>query len=127
MLSGPIEDGIQPAIAAEPCEGAFDDPSNAVRDELFSVPAGCDDHLHSLVFGGSSQLFAFVAAIAEQRALKSLFGQSAQGWQYADGIVNIGRGDADILRETVLIHGDMQLDAFDFLAAIDASLPAGWG
>jgi hypothetical protein len=59
----PLEDRVQPPIAAQPGEGAFHDPANSGREEL-SIPAASDrlrrlrkinalnmDNCRSTVFG----------------------------------------------------------------------------
>ncbi len=37
---GPLKDGVQPAIATNPCQRALDDPPNTFRNEGSAVTAG---------------------------------------------------------------------------------------
>src|SRR3954462_13945338 len=59
---GPLEDGVQPAVAANPSQGALDDPSNTFRDEGSAVTTG------AWLDGDAERLAGFgqpLAAIAE--------------------------------------------------------------
>ena len=40
VLLGPLKDGVQPAVAADPGQGALDDPPNPLRNEGSAVTAG---------------------------------------------------------------------------------------
>ena len=39
VLLGPLKDGVQPAVAADPSQGALNDPPNPLRDEGSAVTA----------------------------------------------------------------------------------------
>jgi len=40
MPLGPLEDGVQPAVAADPGQGTLDDPPNPLRNEGSAMTAG---------------------------------------------------------------------------------------
>src|SRR3954469_234467 len=78
VLLRPLEDGVQPPVAAQPGKGALDDPADAGGNEL-SVPAAgnrLDGDAECL--SGLAQPLAAVAEITQRRPLKAAIGKRAQ-------------------------------------------------
>jgi hypothetical protein len=61
---GPLEDGVQPAVATNPCQRALDDPPNTFRNEgpAMTAGAGLDDDAKRLA--GFGQPLTAIAEIA---------------------------------------------------------------
>jgi hypothetical protein len=49
-----------------------------------------------------------------------------QSGNNTDGIMNIGGGNTDSERKSMLVDHNIDLDAFDFLPAVDPALATGW-
>src|SRR4051812_39698585 len=47
-----------------------------------------------------------------------------QHWDNALAVMDVCRRDVDRQRETILVHGEVDLDALDLLAAVEAALEA---
>src|SRR3954451_7110665 len=102
VLLRPLEDGVQPPVAAEPGEGPFDHPADAGGNEL-SVPAagnGLDGDAERVT--GFRQPLAPVAEIAEGWALEAAIGKRTQNRHDGFRIVPVRRCDID--RQTQLSH-----------------------
>src|SRR5918994_1635451 len=71
-----------------------------------------------------SQPLAAVAKITQSRSPETLPGQLAQHRHDPFRIMRVGRRDIDCQRDTVLFDRDLDLDAADLLAAVDAAREA---
>lgn len=109
-------------VAADPGQGAFDDPTFRQHDEATQVRAlddidcpstgPCHDGLH---------LRSLIAAVADD-ALdegKPLSGLPQQRFRTV-AILNIGRDNIDIQQQAERVDEDVALSAEDFLARIEA-------
>src|SRR3954453_20457472 len=122
MLLCPLEDRIQPTVAAQPGEGALHHPANSGWKE-FSIPAAGDRFDGDAErLGNPGQPLAAVAKITQSWSPEALAGQLAQHWDDALGVMRVGRRDIDPQRDAVLV--DLDLDAADLLAAVDAAREA---
>src|SRR3954471_12766792 len=121
---GPLEDGVQPAVATDPGQGALDDPPNALRNEGSAMAAGAGLESDAECLAGLGQPLAPVAEIAQGGPLEATAGKLMQHWDDALAVMDVCRRDVDRQRETILVHGEMDLDALDFLAAIEAAAEA---
>ena len=78
MLLRPLEDGVQPPVAARPSEGALNHPADPGRNELAIATAGnCLDG-DAKCLAGFGQPLAPVAEIPERWALEASIGERAQ-------------------------------------------------
>src|SRR3954465_9713055 len=124
MLLCPLEDRVQPAVAAQPGEGALHHPANSGWKE-FSIPAagdGLDGDAERLADLGEP--LAAVPKMTQSRSPETLPGQLAQHRHDPFRIMRIGRRDIDCQRDTVLVDRDLDLDTADLLAAVDAAREA---
>src|SRR3954469_16292397 len=105
----PLEDGIQPAVAADPGQGALDDPANTLRNEgpAMAAGAGLDGDAERLADLG--QPLAAITEIAQGGPLEA--GKLMQHWDDALAVMPVCRRDVDRQREAVFI--EMDLDALD--------------
>src|SRR3954468_4087054 len=118
VLLRPLEDGVQPPVAAQPGKGALDDPADAGGNEL-SVPAarnGLDRDAECLTSLG--QPLAPVAEIAERRALEAAIGEFTQNRHDGFAVMAVRRRDVDRQRGAVFLDGHLDLDATDLLATV---------
>src|SRR3954462_11758578 len=124
MPLGPLEDGVQPAVAANPGQRALDDPPDPLRDEGSAVTAdaGLDGDAKRLASLG--QPLAPVAEIAQGGPLEAAAGKLMQHRDDALAVMPVGRRDVDRQREAVFIDCEMDLDVLDLLAAIEAAREA---
>src|SRR5919112_1177432 len=122
-----LKDNIQPPIARQPGEGPLDYPTDPGREE-FPVPAAGDRFDRDTErLAGLGQALAAVAEIAQRRAPEPLVSEIAQHRDDALGIMGIRRRDVDGQWDAVLLDTEMDLDAADLLAAIDAAREATRG
>src|SRR4051794_15074526 len=70
------------------------------------------------------QPLAAIAEIAQGGPLEAAAGKLMQHWDNALAVMDIRWRDGDRQREAVLVHGEMDLDALDLLAAIEAAAEA---
>src|SRR3954454_5099650 len=121
-----LEDNVQPPVAAEPGERAFNHPADASGNELSISAArnGLDSDAECLT--GLGQAFAPIAEIAERRTLETAIGEFTQNRHDGFCVMAVRRCDIDRQRDAVLLHGELDLDATDLLAAIDAARKAAW-
>src|SRR3954466_1319644 len=124
MPLGPLEDGVQPAVAANPGQRALNHPPNPLRNEGSAVAAGTGLDGDAKRLASLGQPLAPVAEIAQGCPLEAAAGKLMQHWNDAFAVMPVGRRDGDRQREAVLIHGEMDLDALDLLAAIEAAAEA---
>src|SRR6185295_6869279 len=124
MPLGPLEDGIQPAVAADPGQGALDDPPNPLRNEGSAVAAGTGLDGDAKRFASLGQPLAPVAEIAQGGPLEAAAGKLMQHRDDALAVMPVGWRDMDRQREAVFIHGEMDFDALDLLAAIEGAAEA---
>ena len=81
--------------------------------------AGLDGDAERLA--GLGQPLAPIAEIAQGSPLEAAAGKLMQHWDDALAVMDIRRRDGDRQREAVLVHREMDLDALDLLAAIEAA------
>jgi hypothetical protein len=117
----PLEDRVQPPVAAEPGERTFDHPADAGRNEPSVAAAGdcLDGDAERLT--GLGQPLTPVAEIAEGWALEAAIGEFTQKRNDGFGVMAVRRCDIDRPRDAVFLNGYLDLDAADFLPAIDAA------
>src|SRR4051812_30016655 len=84
--------------------------------------AGLDGDAERLA--GFGQPLAPIAEIAQGGPLEAAAGKLMQHRNDALAIMLVGRRDVDCQRETILIDREMDFDALDFLAAIEAAREA---
>src|SRR3954468_19577428 len=124
VLLRTLEDRVQPPVAAEPGKRAFNHPADASGDEL-SVAAACDGlDRDAECLTRFRQSFAPIAKVAERRALEAAISEFTQNRHDGFGVMAVRRCDIDRQRDAVFLHGELDLDATDLLAAIDATLKA---
>jgi hypothetical protein len=132
-----LEDGVQPPVAAQPGERAFNHPADASRDEPAVASAGEAGQGSAGAAGGIArredrldgdaerltdvgQPLAPVAQVAERRTLEATLGEGAQNRHDAFGVMPVRRRDVDRQRDAVFVDGNMDLDALDLLPAVIA-------
>src|SRR4051812_34841052 len=118
----PLEDGVQPAVAADPGQGPLDDPANTLRNEGSTMAAGAGLDGDAERLAGFGQPLAPIAEIAQGSPLEA--GKLMQHRDDALAVMDIRRRDGDRQRKAVLVHGEMDLDALDLLAAVKAAAEA---
>src|SRR3954464_2683713 len=119
-----LEDRVQPPVAAEPSERGFNHPADASGNEL-SVAAACDGlDRDAECLTRFCQSFASIAEVAERRALEAAISEFTQNRHDGFGVMAVRRCDIDRQRDAVFLHGELDLDATDLLAAVDATLKA---
>src|SRR3954453_11636583 len=124
MPLGPLEDGVQPTVAANPRQRALNDPQNPLRNEGSAVTAGAGLEGDAERLAGFGQALAAIAEIAQGRPLEAAAGKLTQHRDDTFAVMDIRRRDGDRLRETVLVDREMDLDALDLLAAIEGAAAA---
>src|SRR3954462_2731391 len=118
MRFGPLEDGVQPAVAADPGQGALNHPPNPLRNEGPAMTAGAGLEGDAERLAGPGQPLAAIAEIAQGCPLEAATGKLMQHRDDALAVMDIGRRDGDRQREAVFVHREMDFDALDFLAAV---------
>src|SRR3954466_13175466 len=127
VLLRTLEDRVQPPVAAEPGKRAFNHPADASGDEL-SVAAACDGlDRDAECLTRFRQSFAPIAEVAERRALEAAISEFTQNRHDGFGVMAVRRCDIDRQRDAVFLHGELDLNATDLLAAVDATLKAARG
>lgn len=116
-----LEVAREAAVAADPGEGAFDDPAFGQDDEAMQL--GAFDDLELPVAGagdGRSHLRSPIAAVGEDDLDegKQATG-SPQQQTRAVAILHVGRMDRDVQQEAERIDEDMPLAARDLLARVE--------
>src|SRR3954452_4468499 len=124
MPLGPLEDGIQPAVATDPRQGPLNDPANPLRNEGSAMAAGAGLEGDAERLAGFGQALTPVAEIAQGRPLEAAAGKLMQHRDDALAVMDIRRRDGDRQRKAVLVDREMNLDALDLLAAIEATAEA---
>src|SRR3954468_926575 len=121
-----LEDDVQPPVAAEPSERPFNHPADASGNELSISAArnGLDRDAECLP--SPSHSLAPVAEIAERRTLETAIGEFTQNRHDGFCVMAVRRRDIDRQRDAVLLHGELDLDAPDLLAAINAAFETAW-
>src|SRR4051794_40783670 len=122
MPLGPLEDDVQPAVAANPRQGALNDPANTLRNEGSAVAAGAGLEGDAERLAGFGQPLAPIAEIAQGSPLEA--GKLMQHRDDALAVMDIRRRDGDRQRKAVLVDREMDLDALDLLATIEATAEA---
>jgi hypothetical protein len=118
----PLEVPGQTAIAADPSEGALDDPAFGQHDKSMGVTALYDlDRARSSGGGDRGQLRPLITAISEdalnKREASSCLAQHRAG---SIAILHIGRRYSHAQQQTEGINEDMPLAAGDLFARIEA-------
>src|SRR5690242_18615923 len=119
-----FEDDVQPPVAAEPGERAFNHPTNASWDEPSVAATGDGRDVDAECLTGLGQPLAPVAEIAERRPVEATRGERAQNRHDPFGVMAVRRRDVDRQRDAVFVNRNMDFDAADLLAAIDTTLKA---
>src|SRR5689334_12406276 len=119
-----LEDDVQPPVAAKPGKRSFNHPTNAGRDELSIAAAGNGLDSDAKRLTGLGQPLAPIAKIAERRPVEATRGERAQDRHDPFGVMAVHRRNINRQRDAVFVNRDMDLDAADLLAAIDAALKA---
>jgi hypothetical protein len=118
MILRALEDGVQPPVAAQPGERAFDDPADAGWDEPSAAAAGnCLDSDAERLFGFRKALAA-IAEITKRQTLEAAIGERALTRHDAFGVMPIRRRDIDRQRDAVFVDRNMDFDALDLLSAV---------
>jgi hypothetical protein len=112
----PLEDDVQPAVAANPAQRALD--ADTLWNEGSAAGAGLDNDAKRLADLG--QPLTPVAEIAQGRSFEA--GKLMQHRDDTLAVMPVCRREVDRQREAVLI--EMDLDALDLLAAIEAAAEA---
>src|SRR5437588_6609260 len=116
-----LEIARQTAIAADPGQGAFDDPSLGQDDEFVQFVA-LDDLDHPTTAAGSRSRGArsLIAGIGEDALNegKEAAGASIENQPRSVAVLNIGGMDDDVQQEAERIDKDMALASSDLLARI---------
>src|SRR3954451_8840883 len=126
VLFRTLKDRVQPAVAAEPSERAFNHPADASGNELSVAAAGNGLDRDAECLTGLGQAFAPVAEIAERWTLETAIGEFTQNRHDTFGVMAVRRRDIDRQRNAVLLDGDLDLNATDLLAAINAVRKTAW-
>src|SRR4051812_23840240 len=121
----PLEDGIQPTVAAHPRQRAFDDPSNPLRNEGSAMATGAGFDSDAKRLAGFGQPLTPVAEITQSRSFKTAAGKLMQHRDDALAVMDIRRRNGDRQREAVLVHREMDFDALDLFATVEAAREAG--
>src|SRR3954451_12269327 len=126
VLLRTLEDRVQPPVAAEPSERSFNYPADACGNELSVSTArnGFDGDAEFLT--GPGQSFAPVAEITERRTLEATIGEFTQNRDDGFCVMAVRWHDIDRQRDAVFLHGELDFDATDLLAAINAARKAAW-
>ena len=72
----------------------------------------------------NAEKVAAVAEITKRRTLEAAIGERAQNRHNAFGVMAVRRRDIDRQRDAVFVDGNVDFDAADLLAAVDAALKA---
>lgn len=126
MLLRALEDRVQPPVAAQPSERPFNYPADAGGDEpSVSAPRdGLDGDAKCLT--GLGQPLAPIAEITERRTLEATLGEFTQNRDDGFRVMAVRRRDIDRQRDALFLNGNLDLDATDLLAAINAALETAW-
>ena len=121
---GCLEVLCEAAVAVEPSEGAFDDPSAGQQDEAFRNVGSFDD-FDCPVAGLSEGVLEFVAGIAAIGENMAQFGIAlADGVQHqwrTVAVLNISRVNDSMDKVAAGVGQDMALPALDLLARVIAA------
>lgn len=117
-----LEVAGEASIAADPCQGSFDDPPFGQDDEAMQLVALDDLQLPGSGFSdGRGHFRALIAGIGEdalderEEAARALVENEPR----AIAILHVGRMDDDIQQEAEGVDEDMPLAARDLLARIE--------
>jgi hypothetical protein len=124
MFPRPLDDGVQPPVAAQPGEGSFNHPADAGRNEPSIATAGNRLDGDPERLSGFDQPLAPIAELTQRWSLETTIGERAQNRHDTLRIVPVRRRDIDRQRDAVFVNGDLDLDASDLLPAIDAAVKA---
>src|SRR5687768_2748476 len=100
MPLGPLEDGVQPTVAADPRQRALD--PNTLRNEGSAVTAGAGLDGDAKRLAGLGQPLAPIAEIAQGCPLEATTGKLMQHRDDALAVMPVGRQDVDRQRETII-------------------------
>ena len=117
-----LEVAGQASVAADPSEGAFDDPALGQDDETMGVAALDDLHLPGTGAGDElGHLGPLIAGIGKD-AFDEREGSPRPAQQIARtvAVLHIGRVDGDAQQQAQRIDQDVALAAGDLLARIEA-------
>src|SRR3954467_3419398 len=126
VLFRALDDGIQPPVAAQPGKGPLNHPADAGGNELSAGAArnGLARDAECLTSLGRS--LAPIAEITERRALEAAIGEFTQNRDDGFAVMAVRRRDIDHQRDAVFLNGNLDFDATDLLAAINAALETAW-
>jgi hypothetical protein len=103
VLLRAFEGNVQPPVAAEPSERAFNHPADASGNELSVSTArdGLDGDAACLT--GLSQSFAPIAEITERWTLEAAIGERTQNRDDGFGVMTVRRCDINRQRDAVFL------------------------
>ena len=115
VLFRPLENGVQPPVAANPGERPFNHPADARGNEpsVSAARDGLNRDAESLT--GPGQAFAPIAKVAERRTLEAAVGEFTQNRDDGFGVMAVRRRDIDRQRHAVFLNGDLDLEPRIFL------------
>jgi hypothetical protein len=118
-----LEIACQAAIAADPCQGSFDDPALGQDDEFVQFVALDDlDHPLAGAGSGSRDAWSLVAGIGEDALDEGEQAARApiENQPRPVAVLNIGGMDDDVQQKAERIDKDVALAPGDLLARIEA-------
>src|SRR3954447_15177024 len=121
---GSLKDRVQPTVATDPGQRALNDPPNALRNEGSAVTAGAGLEGDAERLADLGQPLAAIAEVAQGGPLEAAAGKLMQHRDDALAVMPVRRRDGDRQREAVFIDREMDFDALDPLAAIEAAAEA---
>ena len=124
VLLRALEEGVQPPVAAQSCEGPLNHPADATGDEPSVAAASNRIEGDARRFAGFRQPLAPATEIARRRAWEATIGAFAQNRQDTFRVMAVRRRNIDRQRDSVFVHRDMHFDAPDLLAAVDTTIKA---
>jgi hypothetical protein len=106
MPLGPLEDGVQPTVAADPGQRALNHSPNPLRNEGSAVTAGTGLDGDAKRLADLGQPLASIAEIAQGCSLEAAAGKLMQHRNDALAVMDIRRRDVDRQREAVFNPAD---------------------
>src|SRR5207302_653887 len=100
--------------------------ADAGRDEASVAAAGNGLDADAECLTGLGQPLAPIAEVAARRTFEATRGERAQNRHDPFGVMAVRRRDIDRQRNAVFLNRDLDLDATDLLAAINAALKTAW-
>ena len=118
-----LEVPAEPAAAADPGEGAFDDPAFGKNDEAMQLATFNDLNGPGAGFcGGSSHDLPLIGGVGEDALdeRKETARMSIENEPEAIAILDVGRMNDDLQQEAERVDKNVPFAAFDLLARIEA-------